>query len=42
VIWLRCGNTSNRHVRRLLRQALPGALDLIAAGEVLVVIADPK
>ena len=40
VIWLRCGNTSNAYVRRLLRQTLRAALELIAAGEHLVVITD--
>lgn len=42
VIWLRCGNTSNAYLKRLLSDALPSALDLIRAGESLVVITDPK
>ena len=40
VIWLRCGNTSNVHVKRLLRRTLPAALERIEAGESLVEIAD--
>ena len=41
VIWLRCGNTSNAYLKRLLRDALPAALGLIEAGEPLVEIVDP-
>ncbi|HKS23627.1 MAG TPA: DUF5615 family PIN-like protein [Thermoanaerobaculia bacterium] len=40
IVWLRCGNTSNAHVKELLRQTLPGALEAITAGEKLVVITD--
>jgi predicted nuclease of predicted toxin-antitoxin system len=40
VIWLRCGNTSNAYVRKVLRDTLRPALDLIAAGEHLIVITD--
>ena len=38
VIWLTCGNTSNRYLRTLLTQALPQALALLQAGENLVEI----
>lgn len=41
VLWLRCGNTSNAHLRDLLRQLLPEALRLLAAGEALVEITEP-
>jgi predicted nuclease of predicted toxin-antitoxin system len=40
VLWLRCGNTSNAHVRIVLRRSLPKALNLISAGEALVEIVD--
>ena len=40
VLWVRFGNTSNAHVRAVLRRTLPRALDLIATGEVLVEIAE--
>ena len=40
VLWIRFGNTSNAHVRAVLHRTLPRALDLIAAGEVLVEIAE--
>lgn len=40
VIWLRCGNTSNAHLKRLLSRTLPKALELLATGERLVEIAD--
>ena len=41
VLWLRCGNTSNAHLRGLLRQVLPTALQLLEAGEALVEITEP-
>jgi predicted nuclease of predicted toxin-antitoxin system len=31
ILWIRCGNTSNAHVRRLLRGTLESALKMIAA-----------
>jgi predicted nuclease of predicted toxin-antitoxin system len=40
VIWLRCGNTSNAHLRELLTRTLPRALVLLDSGESLVEIAD--
>ena len=39
VIWLTCGNTSNAHLKHLLSQTLPDALDLLAK-EPLVEISD--
>jgi predicted nuclease of predicted toxin-antitoxin system len=38
IIWLTCGNTSNRYLRELLSRALPEALVLLEAGEQLVEI----
>jgi predicted nuclease of predicted toxin-antitoxin system len=40
VLWVRCGNTSNAHIRHVLRRTLQKALNLIAAGESLVEIAN--
>jgi predicted nuclease of predicted toxin-antitoxin system len=42
VIWVRCGNTSNAYLKRLLREAFRTAMDMIDAGEPLVEIVDPK
>ena len=39
VIWLTCGNTSNAHLKHLLSQTLPDALDLLAK-ESLIEISD--
>ena len=36
VIWLTCGNTSNRHITALLERVWPKLLPLIEAGEPLV------
>lgn len=40
VIWITCGNTSNRSMRRILSEALPRALQLVREGEPLVEISD--
>lgn len=40
VLWVRCGNTSNKHMRRVFIETLPGALALLEAGEPLVEITD--
>jgi predicted nuclease of predicted toxin-antitoxin system len=40
VLWVRCGNTSNAHVRLVLHRTLLKALKLIADGEALVEIAE--
>lgn len=40
LIWLRCGNTSNEHLRGLLRQTLAKALTLIESGEHIIEITD--
>lgn len=41
VIWLACGNTSNAHLKTILKDAFPRAQALLAAGEKLVEISDP-
>ena len=40
VLWVTCGNTSNRYLKRLLEITLPAALILLRDGEPLVEIAD--
>ncbi len=40
LIWLRCGNTSNESLRRVLDRTLREALSLIEGGETLVEIAE--
>jgi predicted nuclease of predicted toxin-antitoxin system len=44
VVWLRCGNVTNRELRRIVLDAWPQALNLLAAGEALIELrrrADP-
>lgn len=41
ILWLRCGNTSNKHLKQLLHKVLPAALEMVESGEALVEIADP-
>jgi predicted nuclease of predicted toxin-antitoxin system len=38
VLWVTCGNTSNRELRRVLTVTLADALDLLKGGEALVEI----
>jgi len=40
ILWIRCGNTSNAYLKRVLRQTFPAARGLIEAGETLVEITD--
>lgn len=40
ILWISCGNTSNAHLKNLLAQTLPQALELIARGDALVEIRD--
>lgn len=40
VLWITCGNTSNRGMQRILSVAFPGALKLLRQGEPLVEISD--
>lgn len=38
VIWITCGNTSNKFLRQILLNALPRSLELLQAGDDLVEI----
>jgi predicted nuclease of predicted toxin-antitoxin system len=38
VIWLRCGNTSNANLKRILADKLPSAMEFLQLGELLVEI----
>ena len=40
VIWITCGNTSNRNLRRILEGTLADAIELLVRGEPLVEIRD--
>ncbi len=40
IIWIRCGNTSNTQMRKILLQSFPRVLSLLREGEPLVEIAD--
>ncbi len=40
LIWIRCGNTSNAQMRKILFQSFPKALLLLQEGEPLVEITD--
>jgi predicted nuclease of predicted toxin-antitoxin system len=40
LLWVRCGNTSNAHLKQVLRRTFPSAYSLIEAGEPLVEITD--
>ena len=42
VLWVRCGNTSNTYLRRILVATLQNALELLSAGEPLVEITDTQ
>lgn len=42
VIWLTCGKTSNQALRRILRDTLQAALQLLDQGEALVEISDAR
>ena len=42
VIWLTVGNSSNRNLRRVLLATMNDALELLAQGETLVEISDPR
>jgi len=41
VIWVTCGNTSNEHLRHILRATLKSAVDMLDSGEALVEITGP-
>jgi predicted nuclease of predicted toxin-antitoxin system len=38
VVWLTCGNVTNRNLRQLLMATLPNALDQLQQGEMIVEI----
>jgi len=38
VVWLRCGNTTNKELRRIVLAAWPRAISMLTAGEPLVEI----
>jgi len=40
VIWVRCGNVTNAHLKRVFASTFPDALKLLETGESLVEIAD--
>ncbi len=40
VIWVTCGNTSNRRMREVLSQMLQPAIEMLEGGEALVEIGD--
>ena len=40
ILWLTCGNATNRHLRQLLAGTLPQAVAMLSAGEVVVEIGD--
>lgn len=40
IIWITCGNTSNAHLKRLLKSALPRVMEMLSSGEALVEISD--
>jgi predicted nuclease of predicted toxin-antitoxin system len=40
VLWVRCGNTSNAHLKVVLRRTFPAAVRLLEAGETLIEITD--
>ncbi len=40
ILWITCGNTSNKFLKKVLQQTLPEALNLLKQGEPLVEIRD--
>ena len=40
ILWIRCGNTSNAHLKNVLQQTFPRAWSLLESGEPLVEITD--
>lgn len=40
LLWVTCGNVTNRRLQSLLTQVFPRAQELLAAGEAIVEIAD--
>lgn len=42
IIWLRCGNTSNKRLKKILTLTLKKAVELLDFGEILVEINSPS
>jgi predicted nuclease of predicted toxin-antitoxin system len=42
ILWLTCGNVSNRELRRIVAMCWPRAMELLLAGENLVEISDAR
>lgn len=40
ILWLTCGNVTNRHLRQILAEILPQAMAMLVSGEVVVEIGD--
>ena len=40
ILWLTCGNVTNRNLRRLLTATLPDALEILLQGEAIVEISN--
>ena len=40
VLWITCGNTSNRFLKEILQETLPEAMNFLKQGETLVEIRD--
>jgi predicted nuclease of predicted toxin-antitoxin system len=40
ILWLTCGNVTNRNLRRLLAATLPDALERLCQGEVMIEISN--
>lgn len=40
LLWVTCGNVTNRRLQNLLTQVFPRALELLVSGEAIVEIAD--
>ena len=40
IIWIKCGNTPNSHLREILTAALPNAISLLENGEPVIEISD--
>lgn len=40
IIWLTCGNVTNRNLRRILSSTLPQALEKLQAGEIIIEISN--
>jgi predicted nuclease of predicted toxin-antitoxin system len=41
LLWVTCGNTSNDHLKKILKDVFPTAMKLLNQGQVIVEITDP-